>query len=413
VKAKKSAFNVYLCSLLAAATLTLTACTSSSVRKIESVNAFGPLNLTEQEYRQAYEDASADDSFKALILYTRSLIVENNLDQASVNLSNLYASAATPVQKDEATLVESMLLTKKNQFQDAQSKLASINYNALPKQDISYFLVLNSNVNANLYHKTHDPKYQITAFKSEAALERYITSRADKKRVLIRSVELLKQLDDQTLSSAFANVKNDTDKGFYEYAIIDKSANAQLKDQMLKTFEQKYPSHPLLLLTAKESASVAIEGESTEDVTPASAGAVKVNPQSLFTLKDGDQIAVLLPLSGRFAKSVGEPAKLGILTALKDRGSRSKVTFYDTNKTNISQIVSTISANGTKLVIGPFKAVDVTHYKAKGIGIFVAFFKSDPGSSVADTREFISVSVHFKSSVILSPYPDHLYTDTQ
>lgn len=368
MKAKRSALNVYLCTLLTAATLTLSACTSSSVKKIESVNAFGPLNLTAQEYRQAFEDASADESFKALILYTRSQIVENRLDQAGASVSQLYASAATPVQKDEAAMVDAMLLSKKNQFDEAEQKLSAINYKALPRQDISYFLVLNTNVNTNLYNKTHDPKYQITAFKSESALERYVTRESDKRKVLLRSVDLLKQLDDQTLSSAYTNVKNDTDKGFYEYAIIDKSSNTQLKDQMMDTFAKKYPNHPLLLLSAPEKIEPVAQ-QDVRDVTPRGGKAVAVDSQALFNIQDGDQIAVLLPLSGRFASSVGEPAKLGILTALKDRGSKAKVTFYDTNKTNISQIVATISSNGTKLVIGPILKPEVNAMNAAGLKI--------------------------------------------
>ena len=369
MKAKRSALNVYLCTLLTAATLTLSACTSSSVKKIESVNAFGPLNLTAQVYRQAFEDASADESFKALILYTRSQIVENRLDQAAASVSQLYASAATPVQKDEAAMVDAMLLSRKNQFEEAEQKLAAINYKALPKQDISYFLVLNTNVNTNLYNKTHDPKYQITAFKSESALERYVTRDSDKRKVLLRSVDLLKQLDDQTLSSAYTNVKNDTDKGFYEYAIIDKSSNNQLKDQMMDTFAKKYPNHPLLLLSAPEKVEPVVNQQDVRDVTPKGGKAVAVDSQALFSIQDGDQIAVLLPLSGRFASSVGEPAKLGILTALKDRGSKAKVTFYDTNKTNISQIVATISSNGTKLVIGPILKPEVNAMNAAGLKI--------------------------------------------
>ncbi|MDY6416404.1 MAG: penicillin-binding protein activator [Succinivibrio dextrinosolvens] len=368
MKAKRSALNVYLCTLLTAATLTLSACTSSSVKKIESVNAFGPLNLTAQEYRQAFEDASADESFKALILYTRSQIVENRLDQAGASVSQLYASAATPVQKDEAAMVDAMLLSKKNQFDEAEQKLSAINYKALPRQDISYFLVLNTNVNTNLYNKTHDPKYQITAFKSESALERYVTRESDKRKVLLRSVDLLKQLDDQTLSSAYTNVKNDTDKGFYEYAIIDKSSNTQLKDQMMDTFAKKYPNHPLLLLSAPEKIEPVAQ-QDVRDVTPRGGKAVAVDSQALFNIQDGDQIAVLLPLSGRFASSVGEPAKLGILTALKDRGSKAKVTFYDTNKTNISQIVATISSNGTKLIIGPILKPEVNAMNAAGLKI--------------------------------------------
>ena len=138
---------------------------------------------------------------------------------------------------------------------------------------------------------------------------------------------------------------------------------------MLETFAKKYPNHPLMLLSAPEKAEPVISQQEVRDVTPQDGKAASVDPNALFNVQDGDQIAVLLPLSGRFASAVGEPAKLGILTALKDRGSRAKVTFYDTNKTNISQIIGTISSNGTKLVIGPILKPEVNAMNAAGIRI--------------------------------------------
>ena len=84
MKAKRSTLNLCLCSLFAAATITLSACASNeATQKIASTNAFGPLNLTTQEYQQAFDDASSDTSFKAQVLLTRSQIVSGDLDKAT------------------------------------------------------------------------------------------------------------------------------------------------------------------------------------------------------------------------------------------------------------------------------------------------------------------------------------------
>lgn len=405
MKAKRSTLNLCLCSLITAATITLSACSSSvATKKVEQSNAFGPLTLNTQEYQTALDEASEDKSFKALILLTRSKIVSNDLEEAQVLVNDLYAKAQSDVQKDEAALVNAMLLSRLGQDEDAYEVLSNVNYKALPKQDISYFLILNSNVNARLYQKNHDVKNEIMAFKSKSALLRYATNKNDRIKILNQSVALLTQLDEKTLSNAINNVKNDVDKGFYEYAIINKSSNDELKNQMIESFTQKYEMHPLgeLIRANQTKARGVTPVENTEDnkvivdnsaatnetAEPINATPANIPANAIFSLHDNDQIAVLLPLSGRFASVVGEPAKLGVLTALKDRQSQAKVVFYDTNKTNISEILHTISSNGTKLIIGPILKPEVNALNNSGIKIPSIVLNSPEGNKPANQWYF-------------------------
>ncbi len=381
MKAKKKALSAALCSLLVASTLSLSACSSLlGSSKIESASAFGPLTLTSAEYQQEYENSSADESFKALTLLTRSQINDGSFDAAKNTLGLMTSQAKTPAQHDSASLVSAMLSYKTGDIKKANEKLSGIDYNHMQKNELTYFLALNSLVNSGMYKNTHDAKYQITAFKSESALFNYLNKASDKKKVLLKSVDLLKQLDDRTLSSAFMNVKNTQDKGYYEYAIIDKSSNQELKQQMMSTFENKYPDHPLLFLNAPEQEESVEAAEKPSTANASTLSPVSVGSNAVFTLNDGDKIAVLLPLSGRFARIVGEPAKLGILTALKDRNSRSQVIFYDTNKKNISSIVNTISSDGTKLVIGPVLKPEVNALNSSGFKLPSIVFNAPEGN---------------------------------
>lgn len=383
MKAKRSTLNLCLCSLFAAATITLSACASSeATQKIASSNAFGPLNLTTQEYQQAFDDASSDSSFKAQVLLTRSQIVSGDLDKAAANINDLYANAQTDVQKDQASLVKAMYLVKQNQFKEASALLNQVNYKALPKQSLSYYLILNSNVNAKLYRQTKDPKYQLTAFQNKATLLKIVEKKADRATVINQSNDLLKALSDKDLAQAMKNAQSDYDKGFIEYAIITRSQSSELQQQALADFAKKYPNHPVNELIAPSQAqdtvaqqtadNTVVDNEaanSSDEATPENAAPVNVPAQALFKFTDGNRIAVLLPLSGRFAPIVGEPAKLGILAALKDRNSSSKVVFYDTNKNNISEIAAKIQNDGTKLVIGPILKPEVNALNAAGIKV--------------------------------------------
>ncbi|MGN0902255.1 MAG: penicillin-binding protein activator [Succinivibrio sp.] len=363
MKTNRSQFNLYMCSLVTAVALTLSGCASDSANKtLQGQNAFGSLNLTTQQYTELYNDANEDQSFKALILLTRSNIVSGDTKQAKVLLGKLYQTAKTDAETDEANLVHAMLMSKLGNNTDALNLLKKINYKGLNRQALTYFLILNSNVNARLYTKSKDLKFEMAAFKSQAELLKIVDGKNDRLKILKQCMKLLEPVDEKTLIRAAAATSSETDKGFYEYAVISRSASSDLKVAALKDFEEKYPNHPLVELFADEgllSGGNVADADEKESEADKNAVAADINKDSIFTINDGDKIAVLLPLSGRFAPIVGEPAKLGIVTALKDRDSKSQVIFYDTNKSGIEEILKKVNSNGTKLIIGPILKPEV------------------------------------------------------
>lgn len=388
MKLKKSKLNLYLCSLAAGAVLLLSACSSNpAVKQIAQSSAFGPLNLTVPEYQQAYDDSSKELRFKSLILLARSKIVAGDADGAASCINDLFVNAQSELQKNEASLVKAMLESNQGDLKSSVQTLSQINYKILPKQTLSYFLILNSNVNAKLYKQTSDPKYEIAAFRNKVTLLRIIDKKSDRVTLINQCLDLLNRLDDKTIAEALKTSNSNLEKGFIEYSIVSRSKSEELKEQALSDFRLKYGKHPVteilspaaeenssdsqVIQTVVENTNAADAGVSGEPLVPAS-----VNQNSLFDFKDGGRIAVLLPLSGRFAPIVGEPAKLGILAALKDRQSASKVVFYDTNKSSIADIVEKISSDGTALVIGPVLKPEVLALNKSGIKIPSIVFNS-------------------------------------
>ena len=227
-----------------------------------------------------------------------------------------------------------------------------------------------------------------------------VEKKSDRATVITQSNDLLKSLSDKDLAQAMKSAQSDYDKGFIEYAIITRSQSSELQQQALAEFSKKYPNHPVNELiapsqaqdTATETAdNTVVDNEvanSSDDATPDNVAPANVPANALFKFSDGDRIAVLLPLSGRFAPIVGEPAKLGILAALKDRNSNSKVVFYDTNKNNISEIVAKVQNDGTKLVIGPILKPEVNALNSTDLKVPSIVLNQPEGSEPANQWYF-------------------------
>ncbi len=66
---------------------------------------------------------------------------------------------------------------------------------------------------------------------------------------------------------------------------------------------------------------------------------------------------------------MGEPARQGILAALQERNAKLRVTFYDTNRNNISEIVARLQGDGTALIIGPVLKPEVEALNQTGVQI--------------------------------------------
>ena len=89
MNAKRNKLSLSVCALMTAASLCLSACTSSNTQKIVQANAFGPIVLKTSEYQAAYDDAGDEQKYKALILLLElisSIITSMQLNRILPNL---------------------------------------------------------------------------------------------------------------------------------------------------------------------------------------------------------------------------------------------------------------------------------------------------------------------------------------
>lgn len=346
-----------LTAIAVALSLTLAACTSTTTstptQEISTTQAFSSLNMSQMEYQQILDSADANSRFPAMILLARSSILAKDYATAESLLIDMQKEAITPLQQDEAKLIEAQLMLHKGNPTDARFKLNRVNTEQLPTAVASFYYQLSSNIELNMYQSTHEKDHLIKACNEQITLLQFVNPEAQQ-IVSSQIITQLKSLPASDLVVLNTQAQDPTLKGFVEYALIDTSTSSSIKGRMLTEWQQKYPKHPLSNLAA----STISAGSQSSDVVSMDT----ITGDAAYTsasLKEGDRLAILLPLTGRFAANVGEPARLGILAALQDRNSKLKVTFYDTNRMTIEEIASSLVQNGTNFIIGPILKPEV------------------------------------------------------
>lgn len=342
--------HLKISALALALSLSLSACTTTSTNAptadINTTQAFSALELTTEQYQAMVQAADDDSRFPAMVLLARSAIVSQDFVTAESVIEQMKASAITPLQHDQATIVEGLMRMHQSKNPDALQLLNTVNTKTLPTPVASFYYQLSATVKNNLFRETHQVDNLLNASRDKLALLSYITPEA-KQSVALQIIQDLQQLPASELTNQLNSAQDPALKGCMEFALIDSSQSPQVKQQLIQSWKNKYPNHPLTFAANNLAA-----GNNANASTQVSTGPVS-------SLKEGDHLAVLLPLSGRFAANVGEPARLGILAALQDRNSKLKVTFYDTNKMTIAEIGSAIAQNSTDFIIGPILKPEV------------------------------------------------------
>ena len=372
LKAKKSKLSAALCAAMTVCALALAGCGSTENQSQASVaQAFGQLDRSADEY-SAMADAATDDSrFNALILLARSQIAAGNADGARQAIASMESEAQNQMEKDEASIISALLLARTGNDEGAAAALSKVGSAALPESAARYYYLLDFSVNERAFAKTKKAAYADQAFSSGKQLLPLVQGE-DRLTVLRRIVALLDSEGSAKIASG-ASAGGD-DAAFYEYAAIDSSSSEQAKSQLFSQFAQKYPDHPLAALIsadglAAQGAAASSDTAEAEPTNEDNGEAVPANVSGVFKIAPDARVAVLLPLSGRFAQAVGEPAKLGVMAALQQRHSDLRVTFYDTAAHSVASIASEIKNNGTALVIGPLLKPDVAEFNAQGLDI--------------------------------------------
>lgn len=384
-----------LTALALAVSFTLAACTtteSTAPSAITTNQAFSALNMSQSQYQQILDTADANSRFPAMILVARSSIAAKDYATAQGMLIAMQTEAVTPLQQDQARLIEAQLLMHQAKPTEARFRLNRINTAQLPPAVASFYYQLSSNIELNLYQSSHSKEHLVKACNEQITLLNFVNPEAQK-IVCGQIINQLKTLPASDLVVLNTQTTDATLKGFVEYALIDTSSSTSLKSRMLSEWQQKYPRHPL-----KNQAEMTITSQSSQNQELVSMEQVTGEASySSTSLKEGDRLAILLPLTGRFAANVGEPARLGILAALQDRNSKLKVTFYDTNRMTMEEIASSLIQNGTSFIIGPILKPEVDALLSTNIKLPTIVFNQP--SSARDNLYYFDLGPNYEGSL--------------
>lgn len=344
--------------LAVALSLSLNACTSTTsttapnASTVSTTQAFSSLELSTAQYQAMVQSADADSRFPAMVLLARSAIVAQDYVTAEATIAQMKAEAITPLQQDEALLIEGLMCMHQGKNTDALFILNRINTTTLPTAVASFYYQVSSNVKNNLFSETHRVEQLLQATNDRIKLLNYVNPETQR-TVALQIEQGLQQLPASELTVQLNQNSDPLLKGFIEFALLDSSQSQKVKQQLVQGWQSKYPEHPLSFAAENLAAGIAASSNL------GAASGLDATSGQVVSLKEGDRLAVLLPLSGRFAASVGEPARLGILAALQDRNSNLKVTFYDTNRMTMEEIASALGQNGTNFIIGPILKPEV------------------------------------------------------
>ena len=344
--------------LAVALSLSLNACTSTTsttapnASTVSTTQAFSSLELSTAQYQAMVQSADADSRFPAMVLLARSAIVAQDYVTAEATIAQMKAEAITPLQQDEALLIEGLMCMHQGKNTDALFILNRINTATLPTAVASFYYQVSSNVKNNLFRETHRVEQLLQATNDRIKLLNYVNPETQR-TVALQIEQGLQQLPASELTVQLNQNSDPLLKGFIEFALLDSSQSQKVKQQLVQGWQSKYPEHPLSFAAENLAAGI------TASSNLGAASGLDATSGQVVSLKEGDRLAVLLPLSGRFAASVGEPARLGILAALQDRNSNLKVTFYDTNRMTMEEIASALGQNGTNFIIGPILKPEV------------------------------------------------------
>lgn len=332
-------------------------------------NAFASLQQNNNDYYvNLYNNADEQNKYQALVLLTRSTIISGNLDEAAQRIVELRKLAKTELEKDQERIVEALYWIHKKNAKNAKLTISKVQVQNLPKENVLYYYQLDSNIEQALYKETNDISHLFFAFDAKYQILSYLDS-GNVSQVYDGIFKVLSEVDNKEIVSKLKNESNEDKTVFFEYAIINNASSDSLKEKLTNDFIAKHENHPL--------ATYAKSKITTESTAASENGSLDV-VSNLPELKDGDKVAVLLPLSGRYAKFVGEPARLGVLAALQDRKAKLDVTFYDTNKIDVTDIAADLKKNKIDFIIGPILKEDITKLVDANLGIpVIAFNKTN------------------------------------
>ncbi len=285
-------------------------------------------SLTPTYYLQQAENTGGQASINWNLLALKAFVVHQQWPQAVKQSQFLAKERLTPEQQIQWQLNSAMAYKNQHQAQHALSLLQFPTWwPVTPKQYQDYY-----RLKSQLFVILKRP---LEAAKAQTQLSTYLPSE-DRLQNWRDLWHLLAPLSSAQLQSMALPSDDTVLRGWLQLALIKNAFSTQPEkfQQALKDWLNTHPYHP---------AQHALPPELDHIL------------QSQFTTPE--HIALLLPLSGRYAKQ-GEAVRDGFLTAMMQDPERDPdliLNVYDTQAESMSTLVQKLQQNSPDLIIGPLQ----------------------------------------------------------
>ncbi|WP_083761725.1 penicillin-binding protein activator [Psychromonas ingrahamii] len=330
----------------------LTACsTSPSSPKEIPPELFSELANSSAYYLQKDQLYPDSNNVDWQLLTVQALIEEGRVVLADSIISHMQSKTLSGKDKTSLGLLIAQNLFAKNQFDESQKALSAID----PEQLSQLASIASLSLQADLYIKREN---HLAASNLLLILTPLLQSDKSKQKyndILLTQLSFLpaKTLNQyETVDAAKSPIEQNFEKDLFKkgwYALASIFKRYQLRINLLKQgvsdWKKSYPQHPVLLFMPTQLTNI-------HEIQP-------FQPEN---------IAVLLPLSGRFQEQ-GKSIKLGILDAFYRQQQLNKSTstdalamnainsptlhFYDSHAQTMKEITTQFAQNKIDFVIGP------------------------------------------------------------
>ncbi len=287
-----------------------------------------PATLAPTYYLQQAENTGGQASINWNLLALKAFVVHQQWPQAVKQSQFLAKERLTPEQQIQWQLNSAMAYHGQHQAQRALSLLQFPTWwPVTPEQYQDYY-----RLKVQLFTTLKRP---LEAAKAQTQLSTYLPSE-DRLQNWRDLWHLIAPLSTEQLQSTALPSDDTVLRGWLQLALIKNAFSTQPEkfQRALKDWLQTHPYHPAQHALPPELEHI-------------------LNTQ----LTKPEHIALLLPLSGRYAKQ-GEAVRDGFLTAMMqdpDRDPDMVLNVYDTQAENMNDLVQKLQQNAPDLIVGPLQ----------------------------------------------------------
>ncbi|PSW18492.1 penicillin-binding protein activator [Photobacterium sanctipauli] len=332
----------------------LAGCSTTNQQQVVATDITAAATQSAADYLIKAEASEGAESVNWHILALKAFIKEGRWAQAEQQANRLGRMSMDSLQMAEWQLARATL-----RYQQGQPKSALETLNFQPwwtladSQYLRYHML-----RAELYAQTAQP---LQAARERTALDQYLTNeqKAANWQNLWRD---LANYNNNQLQTVTLSDSDTVLRGWIQLSILKNTYSqrpAKLKG-MVEDWLASNPYHPAnQYLPAELQAIMELE------------------------IAQLNNVALLLPLSGRYEKS-GKAVRDGFINAMLDdtgRDASTELAVYDTEAEPMSAIVSQLEQDGVELVIGPLRKNKITEFQRANQGNITLLALNEPEQS--------------------------------